>query len=349
MIKAIITKIAIPVARSRKGSSTSVTNMPAYEGGFGPARPAQTKITLDHFATADAARRVNNPQGGLKLRNHRSMFRAMQHAPMITDRSALQKHRARADLEAGMFLHDAAIEDIQDRLTLVNKAFTSPAIVTGFPEIWRSCVPNARIVADDEVLNLEQGAHDLVIHAMALHWANDPVGQIIQCRRALQPDGLFMSVAYGGQTLHELRTALAQAESDVTGGLSPRVVPMAEIRDMGALLQRAGLALPVADSEPLTVTYETPWNLMRDLRAMGEANALAGRLRQPTRRQVLIRAAEIYVEEFMTEGRIPATFELIYLLGWAPDASQPQPLRPGSAATRLADVLGAKETKLSGE
>ena len=273
----------------------------------------------------------------------------MQNAPQITDRSALLKHRARADLEAGMFLHDAAIEDLQDRLTLVNKAFTTPAIVTGFPDVWRRCVPNARIVSDDEVLDLEQGAHDLVIHAMALHWANDPVGQIIQCRRALQPDGLFMGVAFGGQTLHELRTALAQAESDVTGGLSPRVVPMAEIRDMGALLQRAGLALPVADSEPLTVTYESPWNLMRDLRAMGEANALAGRLRTPTRREVLIRAAEIYVQEFMTEGRIPATFELIYLLGWAPDASQPQPLRPGSAVTRLADALGANETKLPGD
>ena len=270
----------------------------------------------------------------------------MQNAPQITDQAALHRNRARANRETGMFLHDAAIADVQDRLSMVNKAFTAPAIVTGFADIWARCVPNARIVPDDEVLGLTPGAHDLVIHAMSLHWANDPVGQIIQCRRALKPDGLFLAVAFGGRTLHELRSALGQAEVEITGGLSPRVAPMAEIRDMGGLMQRAGLALPVADAMPLTATYETPWNLMHDLRAMGEGNALTGRVKHPTRRAVMIRAAEIYVSEFMTDGRIPATFEMIHLTGWAPDSSQPQPLRPGSAVTRLADALGASEIKL---
>ncbi len=270
----------------------------------------------------------------------------MQTQPTLTDRKALARNRARADLSKGMFLHEAAIEEVQDRLSMVNRGFTKPAIVTGFPEVWRRCVPNAVIVEDSNVLDLEEGAHDLVIHALGLHWADDPVGQIIQSRRALAPDGLFLAVTFGGQTLNELRSALAQAESEITGGLSPRVVPMGEIRDMGALLQRAGLALPVADSLPLKVTYETPWNLMRDLRAMGENNALAQRLRKPTGRKVLIRAADLYVETFMEDGRVPATFDLIFMTGWSPDESQQQPLRPGSASARLADALGASEIKL---
>lgn len=229
---------------------------------------------------------------------------------------------------------------------MVNRRFTRPAIVTGFPDVWQAIVPEAVIVEDTDVLALEASAHDLIIHAMGLHWADDPVGQIIQCRRALKDDGFFLAVCFGGQTLHELRASLAQAEVELTGGLSPRVAPMAEIRDLGALLQRAGFALPVADKVPLKVTYETPWALMRDLGAMGERNALSGRLKTPTRRALMIRACEIYVDSFMENGRIPATFELIYLAGWAPDASQPQPLRPGSAKTRLADALGANEIKL---
>ncbi|MEP2531615.1 methyltransferase domain-containing protein [Shimia sp.] len=272
----------------------------------------------------------------------------MQNTPQITDRTALLRNRARADLDSGMFLHHAAIEELQDRLTLVNKRFKNPAIVTGFPDIWRKFMPEARVVADTDTLDLQAGAHDLVVHAMSLHWANDPVGQIIQCRRALMPDGLFLGAAFGGQTLHELRAALGQAEVEVTNGMSPRVAPMAEIRDMGSLLQRAGLALPVADAVTLTATYETPWHVMRDLRTMGETNALTNRLRRSTGRQVLIRAAEVYVQEFMNQGRIPATFELIFLLGWSPDSSQPRPLRPGSANARLADALGASETKLPG-
>ena len=230
---------------------------------------------------------------------------------------------------------------------MVNKAFTAPAIVTGFPQIWADFLPDAKIVEDAEELDLTPGAHDLVIHALALHWANDPVGQIIQCRRALRPDGLFLAAMFGGQTLHQLRAALAEAESTVSGGLSPRVAPMGEIRDLGALLQRAGLALPVADTVPLTVTYPTPLDLMRDLRAMGETNALDARMRQPTRRAVIDSAAKIYVDSYGTaDGRIPAMFEMIFLTGWAPDDSQPKPLRPGSAKARLAEVLGVQETPL---
>lgn len=230
---------------------------------------------------------------------------------------------------------------------MVNKTFSQPAIVTGFPQVWRDKFAQGKIISDTPVLDLHEQAHDLVIHAMTLHWADDPVGQLIQMRRALRPDGLCLSISFGGQTLHELRSALAQAEAEVTGGLSPRVLPMAEIRDMGALMQRAGLALPVADSELLTVSYPSALHLMRDLRHMGETNALDGRLRHFTRRAVLMRAAQIYHETHSDpQGRIPASFELITLTGWAPDPSQPQPLRPGSAAHRLADALNSHETPL---
>ncbi|MCK0151236.1 SAM-dependent methyltransferase [Marivita sp. S6314] len=271
----------------------------------------------------------------------------MSDTPQLTDRTALTLHRARAAKDPALFLHEEALADVEDRLSLVNKTFHAPAVVTPFPDVWTQSFPNAHCVADNDVLDLVEGQHDLVIHALSLHWANDPVGQLIQCRRALQPDGLLLVVAFGGQTLHELRAALGQAEIEVTGGLSPRVVPMGEIRDLGALLQRAGLALPVADSAVLTTTYETPLHLMRDLRAMGESNALAGRVRHATRRDVLMRAVAHYTAAYGTEdGRIPATFELITLTGWAPDASQPQPLRPGSAAQRLADALNTVETPL---
>ncbi|WP_371224779.1 methyltransferase domain-containing protein [Roseovarius sp. 2305UL8-3] len=265
----------------------------------------------------------------------------------LTDRSALIRNRTRAAHAPALFLHEQAVDEIKDRLELVNKTFTATGIVTGMPALWQTAFPNAICVADDETLALTEAAHDLVIHAMALHWANDPVGQIIQARRALKPDGLFLAALFGGETLHELRASLAQAEADLYGSLSLRIAPMGEIRDLGALLQRAGFALPVADSLPLTTSYASPLHLMRELRAMGEANALAGRVRKPMRRALLMRACEIYQDSFGQEdGRIPATFELIFLTGWSPDDSQPQPLRPGSATARLADVLGAKETPL---
>lgn len=271
------------------------------------------------------------------------MVRVMQ-PPILTDAKALARNRARASV---FFLHEAMADEAQDRLTEVNRAFTTPAIVTPFPDIWASRLPNARIVADDDVLDLTPGAHDLVIHAMGLHWANDPLGQIIQCRRALVPDGMFLGALLGGQTLSELRACLAEAEAMVTGGLSPRVVPMAEIRDLGGLLQRSGLALPVADAVTLRVSYQSALHLMHDLRAMGEGNALAGRLRQFSRRAIIERAAEIYAINYPdTQGRVSATYETIFLTGWAPDDSQPKPLRPGSASQRLAAALGTSETPL---
>ncbi len=267
-------------------------------------------------------------------------------APSLFDRRALARHRARAQDEA-LFLHRAAIDEVQDRLSMVNKSFSAPAVVTPFPQIWEGELPAARIISDDEVLDLQPGAHDLVVHALALHWANDPVGQLIQCHRALKPDGLLLAISLGGETLHELRAALGQAEIEIAGGLSPRIAPMAELRDMGALLQRAGLALPVADKATLSAEYRDLIHLMHDLRAMGEANALSDRLKYPTRRAVIRRAQEIYAAHFSTPGgRLRATYELICLTGWSPDESQPKPLRPGSAQMRLADALGTDEGKL---
>jgi SAM-dependent methyltransferase len=268
----------------------------------------------------------------------------MSAPPPLTDRAALAQHRRRAERQGmASFLHDLAADEIEERLAEVNRRFTEIAVVTGHPAVWRERFPTARIVPDDDLLDLTPGAHDLVIHALSLHWANDPVGQLVQARRALRPDGLLLCASFGGQTLAELRAALAEAEVALTGGLSPRVLPMGEIRDLGALLQRAGLALPVADSVIQTVTYETPAALLRDLRAMGEANAMTGRARR-TPRRLFEEAARVYASAFPApEDRIRATFELVFLTGWAPDESQQKPLRPGSAKARLADALNALE------
>lgn len=264
----------------------------------------------------------------------------------MTDTASLTLRRARAGSE-GMFLHAAAADEFQDRLGMVNKSFTDAAVVTGFHDFWAQHYANAKIVSDTETLSLEPQAHDVILHAMSLHWANDPVGQLIQCRRALRPDGLFVAISFGGDTLQELRRALGEAEIAVTGGLSPRIAPMPELRDLGGLLQRAGFALPVADTATLTVEYRDIWHLMHDLRAMGETNALNTRLRKPTRRAVFEQAQNLYAQHFATDtGKLRASFELQVLTGWAPDASQPQPLRPGSAQQRLADALGAAEKPL---
>ncbi len=273
-------------------------------------------------------------------------------APLLTDRPALTRHRARALArhDPALFLQEEAILDVQERLAAVNRRFTDVAVVTGFPALWQAAFPGARMVADTPVLDLAAGSQDLVIHAMALHWADDPVGQLVQCRQALRPDGLLLALFFGGQTLHELRAVLAEAETAATGGLSPRVLPMGEIREVGALLHRAGFALPVADAAPCLVTYRDLFHLMADLRAMGETNALAGRLRRPTGREVFLRAAALYAQSYPAEGgRIAATFETICLTGWAPHDSQQKPLRPGSAAQRLADALSATEHRLPPE
>ncbi|WP_374302249.1 SAM-dependent methyltransferase [Paracoccus sp. (in: a-proteobacteria)] len=269
--------------------------------------------------------------------------------PALTDRSALLRQRDRANrLGFVDVLHRIAADEIQDRLSEINRRFTAPAVVTGFPAVWTDALPDARILPDDPVLDLQPGAHDLVIHAMALHWADDPVGQIVQCARALREDGLFIAACFGGQTLHELRSALAQAEAEVTGGLSPRVLPMGEIRDMGQLLGRAGLALPVADVVSQRASYRDLIHLAHDLRAMGEGNAMAARLRRPTRRDVLARAAAIMAEHHPDRddpSRVAATFDLVFLTGWSPSDTQQKPLRPGSATTRLEDALKELRTK----
>jgi len=270
----------------------------------------------------------------------------MENSPTLTDRRALTRNRNRALPEA-LFLHDLVADEISERLKEVNRTFTKVAIVTGQPAFWQAKFPGAVVVEDAETLDLDQGAFDLVLHMMALHWANDPVGQLVQCRRALQPDGLLLASCLGGQTLHELRSALAEAEAVVAGGLSPRIAPMGEIRDLGALLQRAGFALPVADGTPLTVSYANAFHVMHDLRKMGENNALAHRPRGFTMRNILTEAATLYAEHFSNaDRRVDATFEIITLTGWAPDDAQPKPLRPGSATARLADALGTKETPL---
>lgn len=266
----------------------------------------------------------------------------MQRPPPIADPAALARNRARA---TEFFLHEDMRLEVQERLAEVNRTFTAPAIVSGFPAVWQDLLPGAVVVPDSEPLDLAEGAHDLVIHAMSLHWAADPVGQLVQCRRALRPDGMFLGCLFGGQSLHELRAVLAEAESGISGGLSPRVLPMGEIRDLGALLMRAGFALPVADSVTRTVAYRDLWHLMADLRAMGEGNALAARLRRPSPRALFARAAALYASAWpRADGRIPASFEVIFLTGWAPHDSQQKPLRPGSAAQSLADALDAART-----
>ncbi|MFK5996888.1 MAG: SAM-dependent methyltransferase [Rhodobacterales bacterium] len=270
----------------------------------------------------------------------------MQTPKQLFDPNALALHRVRAlkSTQKAWFLHEHAADCVHERLQEVNRSFTKPAFIGWTPEIWlESLNSSTKTTPDAEILDLKQSAHDLIINGLTLHWANDPVGQLVQMRRALVPDGLMIAAMFGGQTLHELRTAFAEAEARVEGGISPRISPMAEIRDLGGLLQRAGFALPVADSLKLSVEYETPIHLMNDLRHMGESNAVFTR-RRSLKRETLAMAAEIYSANYTkSSGRIEATFELVFLTGWAPSENQQKPLRPGSAQQRLADALGTAE------
>ena len=201
-----------------------------------------------------------------------------------------------------------------------------------------------RLVVDEEVLPFAAGFFDLVVSVLSLHWVNDLPGALVQIRRALRPDGLFLAAMFGAGTLAELRQALVRAELDEEGGAGPRVSPFVEVAEAGALLQRAGFAMPVADADTVEATYADAPALMREIRGMGEANAVLGRRKTFTRRRTMARAAVLYAEGFAAPGgRVHASFELLTLTGWAPDASQPQPLAPGSAKTRLADALGTVE------
>jgi len=200
------------------------------------------------------------------------------------------------------------------------------------------------VVADEESLPFDAPRFDLVLSNLSLHWVNDLPGALVQANRCLKPDGLFLGAILGGDTLHELRDCLMQAELDLRGGVSPRLSPFAQVRDAGTLLQRAGFSLPVTDSDVITVTYENAFRLMRDLRGMGETGATFVRAKHFTRRDLFMHAAALYQERHAdSDGRIPATFEVIYLHGWSPHDSQQQALRPGSAKNRLADALDTKE------
>ncbi len=281
---------------------------------------------------------------------------------LIFDRALIRRRLARAiagKLED--FLLRAAIDELCQRLDLISRDFVRVLDVgTASPDLARRLAREGRsvvrlapaasaaggalaVVGDEEALPFASERFDLAVSALSLQFVNDLPGALIQIRRALKADGLFLGCILGGETLKELRSALALAETEVSGGVSPHVAPFADVRDMGGLLQRAGLALPVADSEHLTVRYADMFKLMADLRAMGAANALNARLRRPARRELFPRAAEIYAERFSDpDGRIRATFELIFVSGWAPHESQQKPLKPGSARMRLADALRPK-------
>jgi SAM-dependent methyltransferase len=266
--------------------------------------------------------------------------------PSLFDQKAVaqNRNRARTAQKQALFLHDLVAQQVSERLNEVNKRFTDQAVVTAFPSVWQAVLPKATYVSEADTLDLTPAAQDLIVHALSMHWSNDPVGQMIQCRRALRADGLFLAVMFGGRSLQELRACLAEAESRLKGGLSPRIAPMAELRDLGGLLSRAGLALPVADSDLLSVTYPDMAALMHDLRAMGETNALTARPKGMTGRALFDLAAEIYQENYCNaDNRLTATVEMIFLTGWAPSDTQQKPLRPGSAQTRLAAALGVEE------
>jgi SAM-dependent methyltransferase len=249
----------------------------------------------------------------------------------------LKRIRTKID---GMFLQVLARDEILERLKDINRSFEAIAIVTGFPEIWSQSLPKANLIANSDTLDLAQKEFDLIIHAMALHHSNDLVGQVIQSTHALKPDGLFIGSCFGGQTLAELRAALSTAEAELCGGLSPRISPMAEIRDLGAILQRAGLALPVADNLNISTSYRDLKHLMLDLRDMGETNIMKSRSKSFTARTLFNRAQEIYAAEFKnSDDRLMCTFELMFLSGWAPHKNQPKPLRPGSIRKSLLAAL----------
>ncbi|HWK47134.1 MAG TPA: methyltransferase domain-containing protein [Stellaceae bacterium] len=286
---------------------------------------------------------------------------------LVFDRSAVRAHRERA---AGLpaehrFLRREVAARLIDRLADVKGRFETvldlgcgdgemadlleaagrPATVISLDAARGFARRGPRpVVAEEEALPFKPASIDLVLSTLGLHWTNDLPGALLQIRQILRPDGLLLAGMLGGETLHELRAALLEAELAEESGASPRISPFADLRDAGALLQRAGLALPVVDADTITVTYPDALALMRDLRGMGETNAGRHRRRSFTRRATLLRAAAIYAERFAgPDGRIPASFQILFLTGWAPAPSQPKALRPGSATARLADVLGAPE------
>ena len=266
-------------------------------------------------------------------------------APALFDRALLSKRQGRAArLGPATFLLDRVAEDLGERLHAVTRDFSDVAdvwtpgdLLPGLGDVGLKSI--IRIKLDDtgqETLPLEPASLDLAISALALQFVNDLPGVLAQIRRALRPDGLLLAAMIGGDTLIELRQSFAAAEAECEGGVSPRVAPFADLRDVGSLLQRAGFALPVTDVDRVVVRYDNAFALMADLRRMGATNILVERRRTPTRRATLLRMAQIYGERFAdSDGRIRATFDLIWLSGWAPHESQPKPLKPGSATASL--------------
>lgn len=276
------------------------------------------------------------------------MAQKPQTPPALFDRSLLHARQQRALAQGAVsFLLDRVAEDMSDRLAVVMREFHAPA------DLWtsgeglaalRAWLPSIERIALDaagsETLPVASESLDLVVSALALQFVNDLPGVLAQVRRALKPDGLLLAAMIGGDSLTELRQAFAAAEAECEGGVSPRVAPFADLRDIGALLQRAGFALPVTDVDRVVVRYGNAFALMQDLRRMGAANVLIERRRTPSRRATLLRMAEIYAERFAdADGRIRATFDIIWLSGWAPHASQQQPLKPGSAKASLAEAV----------
>lgn len=299
-------------------------------------------------------------------------------APLIFDVHLLRQHKRRALASAskpeardGGFLRDQAAQDVRERLDAVERQFDHALdlsdddgkvadLVAQSPRVGRQ----TRLVSDECLANTggvptSVGAQEhlpaapkslnLVTSILGLQWVNDLPGTMVQVRRALKPDGLFLGALVGGNTLHELRDVLAAEEDEATSGASPRVIPFVDVRDLGSLLQRAGFALPVTDVDTFTVRYGNLFVLMADLRAMGATNPLVHRSRRPWTKTRAVRAAQLYAERYADpDGRIRATFQILSFSGWAPSDVQQQPLRPGSARTRLADALGNDETP-SGE
>lgn len=288
--------------------------------------------------------------------------RQIAESPIVFDRLLQRRRRQRAAaLSPENFLLEHVAGELADRLSVVLRRFEigidlgtpgdavraslrrlgSVATIVGADVIVR---PKPFVIADEEALPFGDAAVDLVVSGLGLQFVNDLPGALTQIRRALKPDGLFLAALLGGETLTELRQAFAAAESEIEGGVSPRVAPFADLRQLGALLQRAGFALPVTDVERVTVRYGSAFDLMRDLRRMGATNPLVARRRAPLRRQTLLQMADIYARRFADgDGRIRATFDIVWLAGWAPHPDQQQPLKPGSAKTRLADALGTRE------
>jgi SAM-dependent methyltransferase len=286
--------------------------------------------------------------------------------PRTFDPRRVRLHRARAARSAhdAAFLREAVADDLAERLMAVNRRFERVLVIGGAREFraavaaqpalqekidfiaaadWHADEAGAAAI-DPERLPFAAESFDLVVSILALHWVNDLPGVLIQIRRTLKPDGLFVGALFGGKTLTELREALIAAESEIRGGAALRVAPFADALDLAGLLQRAGFALPVADRDATTVRYGDPLHLLRDLRAMGETNALAD-APPPLTRAILFRALDLYAQRFGVDGRIPATFEIVTATGWSPHESQQKPLKPGSAQMRLADALGVEEHK----